>query len=118
MIDQTHVAREHLHQMVELANRLISESINQTDPVLPPKRTISKSEFVEQYNFHSSELCGILDNLHDSEAPPEESNIDHEVSKSRKDLVEMVQILKDKIDKLNDLRFWMDNMIFDESTKE
>lgn len=115
MIDQTHVAREHLHQMVELANRLITESINQTDPVLDPERTISKEEFVEKYKYHSNELCGILDNMHEPEDVP---TIDHEVEKSRKDLVEMVQNLSAKIDKLNDLRFWMDNMIFDKSSKE
>ena len=115
MIDQTHTAREHLHRMVELANCLISESINQTDPVKPPVRTISKEQFVEEYNLHSTELCKILDNLHDSE---DVGPIDHEVEKSRKDLVKMVQTLQEKIDKLNDLRFWMDNMIFDESTNE
>ncbi|KAK8866642.1 hypothetical protein M9Y10_009608 [Tritrichomonas musculus] len=115
MIDQTHAAREHLHQMVELANLLISESINQTDPVLPIKRTISKEQFVEQYNHHSTELCSILDDLHDSEDVP---SIDHEVEKSRKDLVILVKTLQEKIDKLNDLRFWMDNMISDDSTKE
>ena len=84
MMDQTHViadARKHLHKMVELANCLISESINQTDPVLPPERTIPKSQFVDIYNQHSNELCRILDDLHGSDDVQPD---DYELEKSRK----------------------------------
>ena len=111
-----HEARQHLHAMVELANRLISESINQTDPVLPPERTIKKDDFLREYLGHSNELCKILDSLNESDQNVE--NCDQKVEKSRNDLAILVKNLQEKLDKLNDLRFWMDNMIFDGNGKQ
>lgn len=112
--EQTKRARELLHEMIRLANCLITESINQTNPVLPPARTVSKQEFVDNYTQCSAELCHILDNLEESENT---QSFDQEVEKSRNDLQIKVQTLQEKLDKLNDLRFWVDNMISDDPNK-
>jgi hypothetical protein len=63
-------ARAHLHEMISLANRLITESVNQSDPIEPPERTISKSEFTTEYLAHSAELCELLENPSDDESGP------------------------------------------------
>ncbi|OHT10096.1 hypothetical protein TRFO_20722 [Tritrichomonas foetus] len=82
---------------------------------MPPARTISKEQFLQEYMAHSNALSRILDNLNDTD---DGTNYDHGVEKSRNDLVILVKNLQEKIDKLNDLRFWMDNMIFDGHSKE
>lgn len=114
----TESAREHLHTMVHLADRLICESLNETNSVEDPERSVSKEEFLEQYLGHSNALCEILDNI-DSEGPVDMDPrvLDQEIAQKRQELADAVAILKDKIAKLNDLRFWMDNMINDTNDK-
>lgn len=109
----TESAREHLHAMVELADRLICESINETDPVERPVRSLSKKELLSEYQRHSQALCEQLDNL-DTDEPP---NVDEELAQARQELAEAVDKLKGKVEELNNLRFWMDNMIHDTTDK-
>ena len=108
----TKLAREHLESMVSLANTLISESINETDPILPPFRSLSKEEFLAQYSEHSEQLKKILLNLQ----PEPVDNVDASLRESRASLVELVNELQAKLDKLNNLCFWMDNMISDRNS--
>jgi hypothetical protein len=103
-------ARDRLHEMISLANRLISESINQSDPIEPPDRTISKADFTTQYLAHSAELCELLEHPSDDEDGPP---VDAELAQARAELTEGLAILQAKLSKLNDLRFWMDNMVID-----
>lgn len=103
--------RAHLHAMIALADRLICESLNETDPAEPPERTVSKEEFLSRYMAHSNALCGILDNMRADDMP----NVDEELAAARSELATAVQHLQVKLDKLDNLRFWMDNMIFDQS---
>jgi hypothetical protein len=58
----TQQACGHLHEIIALANRLISESINQSDRIDPPVRTIPKEDFVAEYMAHSAALVEFLDN--------------------------------------------------------
>jgi hypothetical protein len=103
-------ARAHLHEMISLANSLISESVNQSDPIERPVRTISKEDFTSQYLAHSSELCDLLEHpSDDDDGPP----VDEELAQARSELTESVHVLEAKLNKLNDLRFWMDNMVMD-----
>ena len=110
----TKLARQHLEAMISLANILISESINETDPILPPFRTLSKEDFLEQYGAHSCALKELLLNL---KTEPVENvdaaELQKKLQESRESLVDLVGKLQKKIDKLNDLCFWMDNMISD-----
>jgi hypothetical protein len=105
-------ARAHLHEMISLANRLISESVNQSDPIEPPSRTISKEDFTSQYLSHSYELCDLLEHQSDDE---EGSLVDERLSQARAELTESVRALEGKLSRLNDLRFWMDNMVIGSS---
>ena len=110
----TKEARMHLHAMVSLANTLLSESLNQNDPVLPPERTISKEEFIQQYNEHSSILMNLMDNLETED----EQDVNASLQESRLTLMDLCNTLQAKLDKLNNLRFWIDNMIFDSSSAD
>jgi C4-dicarboxylate-specific signal transduction histidine kinase len=103
-------ARAHLHEMISLANRLITESVNPLDPIEPPDRTISKADFTPEYLAHSSELCELLENPSDDE---DGSPVDEELAQARAELTAAVTELEAKLNKLNDLRFWMDNLLID-----
>jgi hypothetical protein len=103
-------ARGHLHEMISLANRLISESVNQSDPIEPPQRTISKADFSTEYLSHSAELCRLLEHLSDDEDGPP---VDDQLAHAREELAESLGRLQVKPTKLNDLRFWMNNLIVD-----
>jgi len=100
----------HLHQMVSLANTLLQESINTSDPIDPPCRTISKEEFVQLYSEHSNALKNLLQSMDVGNY----DNVDSLLENSRNELRQKVNKLNEKLDKLNDLRFWMDTTIFDE----
>ena len=102
--------RAHLHEMIALADKLIGESLNEADPVRPPERTVSKDEFRRLYLGHSSALCRILDNMTVRDDAP---NVDEELVAARHELAEKVQTLQAQLDKLDNLRFWMDNMFCD-----
>ena len=100
-------AYNHLKEMVNLSNILISESVNENDPIEDVQRTLSKEDFLTYYKSHSSELCNILDNLKKEDY----ENVDDQLSEAKKDLSSQVEILKKKYEKLNELRFWLDNSV-------
>lgn len=100
-------ARQHLEEMVSLANTLISESMNQSNPIDPPIRTLSKEDFLSQYKMHSESLKELL--MHLDPEPVEK--VDASLQESRGTLIEVVSELQKKLDKLNNLCFWMDNMV-------
>jgi hypothetical protein len=99
--------------MIALANRLISESINQSDPIDPPVRTVSKDSFVAEYMAHSAALVEFLDNPPSDESLPP---LDDELREARNALAESLARLEVKLGKLSDLRFWMDNMIIEQNS--
>jgi hypothetical protein len=101
-------ARAHLHGMISLSNRLISESIDQSNPIEPPIRTISKEDFTAQYLAHSAELCELLEHPSDDEDGPP---VDAQLAQARAELAEGLAVLQAKLGKLSDLRFWMDNLV-------
>jgi hypothetical protein len=99
--------------MIALANRLISESINQSDPIDPPVRTVSKGDFIAEYMAHSTALVEFRDN------PPSDESfhpLDDELREARNALAESLARLEVKLGKLGDLRFWMDNMIIEQNS--
>jgi hypothetical protein len=98
--------------MISLANRLISESVNPFDPIEPPVRTISKADFTPEYLAHSAELCELLENPSDDEYS---SSVDEELAQARAESAASVTELEAKLNKLNDLRFWMDNLVIETS---
>jgi hypothetical protein len=106
-IRPTQLARDHLHEMIALANQLVRESVNQEDPVDPPVRTLTKDGFLQEYLSHSQSLCDLLDNLPDGDDLP----VDNKLNQARTNLAQLVDKLCVKLEKVNNLKFWMDNMI-------
>jgi hypothetical protein len=93
--------------MIELANLLIGESIQPDDPISPPTRTLAKDEFFPLYQEHSKMLCDLLDEPNQEEPPP----VDEELIEARGQLHASLDVLQQKLEKLNTIRFWMGNMI-------
>ncbi|EAY20825.1 hypothetical protein TVAG_436490 [Trichomonas vaginalis G3] len=111
----TKEAHEHLQAMVRLANLLITESINQTDPILKPERSISTQDFLREYTEHSKALSQIMSTIGQPEDLDVPEDIDEQIEQSRKELADAVQRLQVKLNKLNHLRFWMDNMVMEKT---
>jgi hypothetical protein len=95
--------------MVELANMLFTESVNQSNPIMPADRTLPPDDFLAHYLAHSHALCNIIDQHPDPIQLPEVE--DEELKAARRVLKERLAVLQEKLEKLNTLRFWMDNML-------
>lgn len=113
MTRSTKEAHEHVQAMVKLANMLITESINQTDPILKPERSLDTQEFLRQYTEHSNLLSQIMTTIGQPEDVEVPEDIDDQIERSRKELKDAVDKLQKKLFKLNNLRFWIDNMQLD-----
>ena len=110
---ETKQAHEHVRAMVSLANTLIGESKNKNDPILPPQRTLSKEDFVQQYKEHALALKDIMSRIGQQEQHEVIPDIDEQIQQEREELKQLVEKLEKKLEKLDHLRFWMDNMVFD-----
>ena len=99
----TQKSREDLNEMISLVNTLITESINQLNPINPPVRTLSQDQFLEQYKLHSDSLCALLDSLEAQEHEP----VDAELRAARTELQALTDKLNDKKEKLREIEFWM-----------
>lgn len=109
MEDPATEAREHLNTMVDMANRLISESLNTVDPVDEPVRTIQKEDFLNQYMPHSCALSAFMDD----DNTPDERDCSAELTEAREGLAKDVAILRTRLERLDELRFWMNTMVFE-----
>ena len=109
----TKQAHEHIRAIVRLTNTLIKESINKKDPILAPQRTLSKQDFVTQYQEHYHALLEIMTTIGARDGGQPDPSLDAQIQEERKELQHYVNILEKKLDKLNTLRFWIDNMVFD-----
>ena len=111
----TKQAHEHIRAIVRLANTLISESINKNDPIQQPVRSISTSDFLTQYKEHYQALLAIMSKIDEPEEHEVEPDIDEKIRVEREELNNLVTKLQNKLEKLDHLRFWMDNMVFDKT---
>ena len=112
---ETKQAHEHVRAMVRLANTLINESINKSDPISAPQRTLSKEDFFNQYKDHYQALLGIMARIGLREEHEFIPDIDEQIKTEREELKQLVEKLDNKLDKLDHLRFWMDNKVFDKT---
>ena len=111
----TKQAHEHIRAIVRLTNTLINESINKSDPILPPQRTLSKEDFVNQYKEHYLALKSIMSTIGAEEQHEVDPNIDEQITQERAELKSLVEQLSNKLEQLDHLRFWMDNMVFNKN---
>ena len=112
---ETKVAHEHVKEMVRIANTLINESINKSNPILAPQRTLSTEQFQAQYTEHYRALYDIMSRIGLREEHEFIPDIDEQIQTEREELKQLVAKLENKLGKLDHLRFWMDNMVFDKT---
>ena len=112
---ETKAAHEHVKEMVRLANTLINESINKSNPILAPQRTLSTEDFEAQYSEHYRALFDIMSRIGQREEHENITDIDEQIKTEREELKQLVKKLETKLGKLDHLRFWMDNMVFDKT---
>lgn len=109
----TKLAQAELQELIRLANTLIKESINQLDPIKTPERTIEIQEIANLYSQHAENLARYMDQIENYKINERNPHLDEELNQARFELEELVNQLNDKLSRLDEVCFWMDNMVYD-----